>query len=84
MPQASPREGESPVEGARRLLETAILIGGVVVCPGCGEACEKDDACMHMECRCGARGALPLSDSPPLRFLRFSRPKMRDRARLAI
>jgi hypothetical protein len=58
LPQASPREGESPVEGARRLLETAILIGGVVVCPGCGEACEKDDACMHMECRCGAWGGL--------------------------
>ena len=30
-----------------------MLAGQSVRCPACGEATRKDDACMHMRCRCG-------------------------------
>eukprot|EP01052_Picozoa_sp_SAG31_P038187 SAG31_NODE_5055_length_2770_cov_3.616249_1_plen_585_part_10 len=43
------------VQQARRLVEEATMLGAVVVCPECHEGTEKNDACMHMRCRCGAQ-----------------------------
>ena len=45
---------ETAVELLRRTVETAMALGATVLCPGCLTATEKNDACMHMKCSCGA------------------------------
>ena len=58
--EASARQAEQrahasdPVAIAMSTVEMALLMGLSVACPACGEGTEKDNACMHMTCRCGA------------------------------
>ena len=42
------RRGQSVLARAKHLVEVALLHGAMMPCPGCGNAGEKDDACMHM------------------------------------
>jgi len=50
---ASAQRENDQVEFARLAVMEALHEGLTVPCPGCGLQCQKDDACMHMECTCG-------------------------------
>ena len=48
------KAADTPLDTLRRTIEAALAAGATVLCPKCGTTTEKNDACMHMTCHCGA------------------------------